>query len=274
MKNGNQLFAGLSDMDVAKRIDRLRLQNVAMGVLHLLQAIVIWVLNETKFKLPITATYPTDAPGLAPPRLWDPALFQLDIGGAIFLFLALSALAHFVIASPLYFPRYKADLKRGKNTARWVEYSVSASIMLVVIASITGIIDVAALIAIVGANAAMIFFGDMQERYEKPGGSLIPFWLGTVVGIIPWIAIGFYLFGVGAEGYDLSEVPGFVWVIFFALFAFFFSFGLNQWLQFKRIGRWANYLTGETTYVVLSLVAKSLLAWLLFANVLVLPTVS
>lgn len=268
------LFAGMSDTDVAKRIDRLRWQNLIMGVLHLAQAVVIWQLNETKFGLPVTGTYPTNAPGLEPPALWEPALFTLDIGTAIFLFLALSAAAHFVIASPFYFPRYKADLKRGKNTARWVEYSISSSVMLVVIASITGIVDIAALIAIVGANAAMILFGEIQERYEKPGGSLLPFWLGTVIGLVPWVAIGFYLFGVGADGYDLGEVPSFVWVIFFALFAFFFSFGLNQWLQFKRIGRWANYLTGETTYVVLSLTAKSLLSWLLFANVLVFPEMS
>jgi hypothetical protein len=274
MATNDLLFPGMTEDAIERRLRRLRVQNVLMGVLHLVQAVAIWFLNETKFKLDVTATYPTDAPGLAPAALWDPALYRLDIGLWIFLFLALSSVAHFVIASPWYFPRYSADLRRGKNTARWVEYSLSSSIMIIVIASITGIVDIAALIAIFGANAAMIMFGDVQERYERPGGSLVPFWLGTVVGLVPWVAIGFYLFGVGAEGYDIGEVPGFVWVIFFSLFAFFFSFGLNQWLQFKRIGKWANYFRGETTYVVLSLVAKSLLAWLLFANVLVLPTVT
>jgi hypothetical protein len=266
------LFPGMTVEAIDTRLRRLRIQNVLMGVLHLGQAIAIWVLNETKFSLPVTATYPTDAPGLQPPSLWEPAIGSIDIGLWVFLFLAISSLAHFVIASPFYFPRYAADIRRGKNTARWVEYSISSSIMIIIIASITGIIDVAALIAIFGANAAMIMFGDLQERYERPGGSLLPFWLGTIVGLVPWVAIGFYLFGVGADGYDLSQVPGFVWVIFFSLFAFFFSFGLNQWLQFKRLGKWANYFHGETTYVVLSLVAKSLLSWLLFANVLVFAT--
>jgi hypothetical protein len=274
MSSDQLLFPGMTEVDIEARLRRLRVQNVLMGVLHLVQAVAIWSLNETRFKLDVTATYPTNAPGLAPPELWQPALFRLDVGLWVFLFLAISSLAHFVIASPFYFPRYAADLRRGKNTARWVEYSVSSSIMILIIASITGIVDVAAMIAIFGANAAMIMFGDLQERYERPGGSLLPFWLGTVVGLVPWVAIGFYLFGVGADGYDLSQVPGFVWVIFFALFAFFFSFGLNQWLQFRRIGKWSNYFRGETTYVVLSLVAKSLLSWLLFANVLVLPTVS
>jgi hypothetical protein len=267
------LFPGMTEDAIASRLKRLRVQNVLMGLLHLIQAVAIWVLNETKFTLPVSATYPTDAPGFAAPRLWEPAIGSIDIGLWIFVFLALSAFFHFVIASPWYFARYSADIRRGKNSARWFEYSLSSSVMLIVIASITGIIDVAAFIAIFGANVAMILFGDIQERYERPGGSLLPFWFGTLVGLVPWVAIGFYLFGVGADGYDLSQVPFFVWIIFFSLFAFFFSFGLNQWLQFKRIGKWANYFRGETTYVVLSLVAKSLLAWLLFANVLVLPTV-
>jgi len=269
----NPLFPAMSDADIQARLGRLRWQNIALGVLHLGQAIAVWALNETKFALPVTGTYPTNAPGLEPPSLQDPALWSIDVGLWIFAFLAISAVAHFTIASPWYFPRYAADIRNGKNTARWVEYSISSSVMIIVIAAITGIVDIAAFIAIFGANAAMIFFGDIQERYEKPGGSLLPFWLGTIVGLVPWVAIGIYLFGVGSATTDLSLVPSFVWVIFFSLFAFFFSFGLNQWLQYKRIGKWANYFHGETTYVVLSLVAKSLLAWLLFANVLVMPNV-
>ncbi len=262
------LFPDMTEEAIGARLRRLRWQNVAMGVLHLGQAVAVWWLNETNFALPVTATYPAGPPG-TPPALWEPAIGSVDIGLWIFAFLALSAFFHFLIASPWYFPRYAADLRRGKNSARWVEYSLSSSVMLIVIAAITGIVDIAAFIAIFGANVAMIAFGEIQERYERPGGSLLPFWLGTLVGLVPWVAIGFYLFGVGAEGYDLAQVPDFVWVIFFAIFAFFFSFGLNQWLQFKRVGPWRNYFVGETTYVVLSLVAKSLLSWLLFANVLV-----
>ena len=63
--------------------------------------------------------------------------------------------------------------------------------------------------------------------------------------------------------------PGFVYGIIGSLFVFFNSFAINQWLQYKQVGRWQDYLTGERTYIVLSLVAKSLLAWQVFANVLV-----
>lgn len=54
-----------------------------------------------------------------------------------------------------------------------------------------------------------------------------------------------------------------------ARFVFFFSFGVNQWLQYRGIGRWADYGSGEKTYLVLSLVAKSVLAWQIFAGSLI-----
>jgi hypothetical protein len=120
------------------------------------------------------------------------------------------------------------------------------------------------MIALFGVNAAMIFFGAVQEKYERPGGSLTPFWLGCIVGIVPWIAIGLYLLSPGS---DLSP-PGFVYGIYVSLFPFFNVFALNQWLQYKRVGRWADYMYGEKVYVFLSLFAKSALAWQVFAGTL------
>jgi hypothetical protein len=61
-------------------------------------------------------------------------------------------------------------------------------------------------------------------------------------------------------------VPGFVYGIVTSLFVFFMSFALNQWLQYRRIGRWADYAFGEKVYLVLSLVAKTALAWQIFGG--------
>jgi hypothetical protein len=59
-----------------------------------------------------------------------------------------------------------------------------------------------------------------------------------------------------------------VYGIFFSLFVFFNCFAINQLLQYKKVGKWSNYLVGERTYVTLSLIAKSLLAWQIFASTL------
>jgi hypothetical protein len=136
--------------------------------------------------------------------------------------------------------------------------------MIVLIAMLTGITDAAALIALFGVNAGMIFFGSAQERYEQPGGSLWPFWMGAVLGVVPWLAIAVYLVSPGSD----AQPPGFVYAIFISLFLFFNIFALIQWLQYKRIGRWRAYLAGERTYILLSLVAKSALAWQVFGGTL------
>ncbi len=54
-----------------------------------------------------------------------------------------------------------------------------------------------------------------------------------------------------------------------SLFLFFNCFAITQVLQHAAKGKWADYLRGETVYIVLSLTAKSALAWQVFANVLI-----
>jgi len=239
----------------------LRRTNLVLGLLHAVQGAVILSLGNG-FSLPVTGTFLEGPPGsgIGHPR----TLFDLSIGGAVAAFLFVSALAHFAIASPPGFRRYRAGLEAGRNYGRWIEYSVSASLMVVLIAMITGISDVAALGALFGVNAAMILFGLVQERYERPGGSLLPFWLGSLVGIVPWIVIGVYLISPGVA----AQPPGFVYGIYVSLFLFFNSFAVNMWLQYRQKGRWADYLFGERVYALLSLVAKSLLAWQVFAATL------
>lgn len=232
-----------------------------MGAFHAAQAAaVLWLSND--FTTPVTATYLTGPPGS---QAGDPTvLFDLPFAEGVAGFLALSALFHWLIVSPPFFERYLRGLDEGRNHFRWVEYSLSSSLMIVLIAALTGITDGSALTALFGVNAAMIFFGAVQEKYERPGGSLTPFWLGCIVGIVPWVAIGIYLVSPGSS----AEPPGFVYAIYASLFVFFNVFALNQWLQYRQIGRWRNYLYGESAYIVLSLVAKSLLAWQVFGGTL------
>jgi hypothetical protein len=249
------------DTAVSAQIARLRPYNLTAGVLHLGQAIAIVILANS-FALPVTASYMTGPPGATTPRQ-TVTLFSVSFAWAIAAFFALSALAHFTVSGPGW-SSYVAELRLSRNPFRWLEYSLSASIMIVLIAMLTGIEDVAALVALIGVNASMIGFGWMQERYEQPGGSLQPFWLGCIAGIIPWIAIAIYLIGPGAR----AHAPGFVYGIFFSLFVLFNCFAVNQWLQYRQIGRWRDYLVGERAYITLSLVAKSLLAWEIFASTL------
>ena len=140
--------------------------------------------------------------------------------------------------------------------------------MIVLIAQVTGIADITALISIFGVNASMILFGWLQEKYETPGnGGWLPFIFGCITGIVPWVALAFYVLSIG--GVSDTSAPAFVYGIVFTIFIFFNSFALVQWVQYKKVGKWSNYLRGERTYITLSLIAKSALAWQIFANTLI-----
>lgn len=251
-------------MDRPEAFTRLRWFNAAMGLLHALSGAAMLLLAND-FALPVATTFLDAQPGgeLDPGRL--ETQFTLRVGPAVAAFLLISAVFHFIVASPWGYRRYVNELRHTRNRFRWVEYALSASLMIVLIAMLTGISDVAALLAIAGVNASMILFGWLMETGSAPGDGAdwTPFVFGCIAGAIPWIAIGIYLFGPG------SAVPSFVYIIFFTIFVFFNCFAVNQWLQYRAVGRWRDYLFGERVYISLSLVAKSALAWQVFANTLV-----
>ncbi len=233
--------------------------NLIAGVFHLVQMILILVL-ATDFTLPITASYMDGPPGT--PLLAPVTVLDSRIAWGVALFFGLSALFHFLVITPMFI------LAAKRNYFRWVEYSLSSSIMIVLIAQIVGITDAAALIAIFGVNASMILFGWLQEKYETPGsGGWMPFIFGCIAGSVPWIVIAFYTIAPGST--SANEVPGFVIGIIISLFLLFNIFAIVQFLQYKPVGKWSNYLKGEKAYIVLSLVAKSALAWQIFAGTLV-----
>jgi hypothetical protein len=256
--------SAILQLPLEKQLRRLRVWNIVVGLVLAVEAILVGLLTNG-FSLPVTGGFINGPPGTIPGSY---RLFNIATGWGIFTFLVISAVALLLIASPFVFPWYKQNLIQSRNYGRWIEYFFSSSIMIVLIAQITGISDIAALIAIFAINASMILFGALQEKYEKPGKqpNLLPFWFGCFAGIIPWIAIVIYVIAPGVA----ASPPGFVYGIIVSLFVFFNCFAVNMILQYRQIGPWRDYLFGEKVYIILSLTAKSLLAWLVFANVLVL----
>jgi hypothetical protein len=202
-------------------------------------------------------------------------LFSFPLAYLIASFFLMSAIAHFMAGWPLR-ARYEAWLARGMNPLRWIEYAFSSTVMIVAIAYISYIQEFTALIAIAGVNAAMNLFGWSMEAANEgrlDRGERVDwkhFIFGCIAGIVPWIAIFSVIWAYNIqEGLpaDLS-IPTFVYVIIGSLFVAFNIFAITMVLQYKQVGRWKDYLAGEKTYMILSLVAKSLLAWQVWSGTL------
>lgn len=254
-------------MERNSRFVRLRWYNAIMGVFHLAQSVVIFMMSND-FTLPINTSFLNffqDTQTLQPVT---ETVINLPLGPMIALFLLISAVAHFIIASPLAFGWYVRNLRKGINYARWYEYSVSASVMIVLIAMLCGMYDIAGLMLAFVLTAVMNLCGLMMEVHNQTTKKTnwTSYIIGCIAGVAPWIAITVYFFGSVSTGE--GSVPTFVYFIVPTLFVFFFSFALNMFLQYKKVGPWRDYLYGERVYVLLSLIAKSALAWQVFAGTL------
>lgn len=193
-------------------------------------------------------------------------LWTINFAWLVASFMFMSAIAHAIILT-VYKKKYVEDLKLGINKARWIEYSISASTMMVAIALLSGMQDLASLVMIFGLVAGMNLMGLVMEvvNADKKEVSWLSFIIGCGAGVVPWIAFGIYVWA--ANAYSVNGVPGFVYGIYASIFVFFNCFAINMYLQYKKIGPWKDYLYGEKVYIILSLVAKSALAWQVYAGV-------
>ena len=241
--------------------------NLVMGLLHFIQGgiMLFAALNITKiadFKISIQSYFlafdTTQRRLVTLPK--ELGLFPFGIYVSVFLFL--SAAFHFLIVTKKGNQIYNKNLEKGMNPFRWYEYALSSSLMIILVAMLFGVYDIGSLMLMFGLNASMNLFGLLMEKinqYTKKT-DWSSFIFGTVAGIIPWIVITMYAFGNA----DPGEVPWFVYAVFSSYFVFFNLFPINMIFQYCKVGKWSNYIYGERVYIILSLVAKSVLAWLVF----------
>mmetsp|Transcript_79148 Transcript_79148/g.255924 ORF Transcript_79148/g.255924 Transcript_79148/m.255924 type:complete len:291 (+) Transcript_79148:110-982(+) len=257
--------------DMAEK--RLWRWNLAMGIMHLVWAVICLIVGLGKsrageFRIPELTSYPDwSGGGRRGPVAAQQLRGLIPFVALTSVFAWMSAAAHFCVL--VCFKQYVKDLRAGLNQIRWLEYAGSSSLMIVLISMLFGIWDSHLLFQIGACNACMNFFGYAFEVQNRPGNKIdwSNFIFGCFAGACPWASVLSYVFSTNGDG-----VPGFVWGILAAYLIMFNTFPINMWLQYAQVGAWyrdeaggfpgAGYYFGEKVYQVLSLVAKTLLLWL------------
>ena len=240
--------------------------NIIMGFLHLIQGVFMFLVsNDTTY--PIYTNFlgfNVETLSLSPQ---SKLLYELRFGPAVAAFLLISAVAHFYLGT-VGNKSYVENLKKGMNPTRFYEYALSSSLMIVLVGMLSGLWDLGAIILIFGINAMMNLFGIMMEIHNQSTQKTnwISFVYGSIAGIVPWIVI--FIYFIGSVNSGDAKPPAFVYAIIPTLFVFFNIFAINMVLQYRKVGRWKDYLFGERVYIILSLTSKSVLAWLIFAGTL------
>lgn len=259
------------EVSTGSKLKNLRVWNLVMSFLHAAQGVAVVVLSRDAL-FPVTTNYITtdslagteEAPVLISATR---NLADVNLAYIVAAFFFMSAIAHLYIAT-VYRKKYEQNLVKGINKVRWYEYGISASTMMIAIAMLSGVSDLSTIVMIFGATLVMNLCGLIMEVHNQT--TLKTNWLsyvvGTIAGLGPWVVVGIYFWG--ANQFGEGQIPTFVYYIYASIFLFFSSFAVNMILQYRKTGRWNDYLYGEKAYMFLSLVAKSVLAWQVFAGTL------
>lgn len=202
----------------------------------------------------------------------DNFCYGIDLGWLIISFHILSFLfqsfaTYTDYKGPVFGYRYSIMIDNNRNPLRFIEYSISASIMLISIALINGVTDINLIISIAVLTASCQLCGLAVEYIDDKKIK----WLLHLIGWLQFI----WAYGIIAYAFfksiDASNEsggitpPSFVYVIVFILFILYSSFGF---VQLTELIINLNPYTKEKSYVLLSLTAKLLLGWMIFSNVL------
>jgi hypothetical protein len=251
--------------------DSLFTWNKYLAILHAVQGVLILILSVNR-SFPVTTSYlgvdtlQTQAQGHTVLATGTQQLFSVNMAYLIAAFFFMSAIAHVLMATRLR-KQYENDLKKGVNKIRWIEYAFSASTMMVAIGLLVGVQDISTLLMMFGLIAVTNLLGLAMEVYNQGARKVnwLSFVIGCVASALPWIVVVIYLVSGAVYG---STAPAFVYWIFVTIGILFDSFAVNMYLQYRKVGNWKDYLYGERTYMILSLVAKTALAWQIFAGAL------
>lgn len=252
-------------------LESLNKWNIGLAILLAQQAILLLILSRS-YSLPVTTNYLTTdtlASQAADKTVWAPAthyLFDINLIYLVIAILLVGVFTHGFVAS-VYRKRYEADLKKGLNKVRWLTHILGGGLVLITIALINGISDFSTLLAIFAMSEILGLFGLLVEsRKELSQHPRVIGKITFVAFITPWLITAFYLFG--AQIFGDRSLPAHVYWLDGTIFLLFAAKLVNNYLHSRKYKRWADYLYMEKTYLVLSFLLKSAIAWQIFFAVL------
>jgi hypothetical protein len=253
----------------------LRKFNIIAAVVLAIQAIALLVLSVA-YKVPIYIAHTTgDAlqAKLRGTEVTAPALHELwriDVAYLAAATLLITAVTYVLVAT-VWRTKYEAWLKKDMQPLRWVAAAVAGSLLLIVLALVVGVNDVANLKSIVMFTVLAILGVAWLELQPSRRGKLdAAGWVRLVIvvgaGVMPWLIILGAMLATNIFG--SVGVPSYAWLMLATLVIGCTAYAANVCLARKKQGKWGNYLNAEAWCICLMLVIETVFIWELFAAVL------
>jgi hypothetical protein len=252
----------------------LRSWNIVLGVIYAALGLSTLLLSTPR-PLALSTFFSTKdslSSQVAGETVFAPATHVLGNFNLIYLVALLlfgAAVYHALLASSLR-NIYEADLRRGVNRLRWLEYGFCGGLIVAILAAVAGMHDIASLAMLYGlviASALVVVVLEVRAVSARQRELVLALKTSAVfASVLPWLIIGLYI--IGSMLWGAGQLPAHIRLAVAVIFGLFLLAAANIYMQRNKFGVWANYYHGERIYLVLVLVIKALLAGLFIAGVL------
>jgi hypothetical protein len=154
---------------------------------------------------------------------------EISILGLVVFFHACSFAWQFAVLWPTSLRElYHANLAKGYNAYRWIEYSVSAPVMLIVISAILGEIDVVVYFLLAVCTSVLMGLGYLQEVHMRE--TIVPHVMGWVLYVFTWAGptFTFAVSLVRGSNPPPDRVLFYIWLTYVLMISLFGCFGFVQ----------------------------------------------
>lgn len=262
-----------------KNFTSLKKWNILLAFLHFVQfigAITFAALNTNavNFRVPLLTHYAEWLEDTGPKDATQ-KIATIPLAFVTCALPLMTSFSHLFVVKN--FNQYQENLGNFFNTWRWIEYSVTSTLMFFLIALLFSIYDLSTLLCLCVMNATVMYCGYLMEQHNKDflkGTNAVvslkwhSFWVGSAIGIVQWAL----LYSTFSQG-DSSNMPAFVWAAIMTYFFLYFVFALNMGNFYRKVANSGQekfkmyYTQTENNYMWLSLISKSILLWIIIFGV-------
>jgi hypothetical protein len=235
-----------------------RLLAISTGLFLLLAVLSAILINDASYQLTLGHMAKDALASQGGSTVLAPAshyLFDLPLRMIVPVILGLSALGTGLAMTRLR-ASYDKDLKNGVRPFRWIYLAVTASLMVLVVALLSGITDLVVLKVLAGVIVVSKLLEWLSEKQNKGARNpqLFAFVLAIVLGALPWLLIG--ASAIGTSVFGLERFGWHVYALYAVVLGSFILLALNHIKYFRRVGQWKDYLYVERNFLAIDLAAK------------------
>lgn len=193
---------------------------------------------------------------------------KIDVSG---LALKIILIMIFLITAGFHFfyytnYRYYKEVLGGRNRFRWVEYGITATMMIFVLCLISGVKEIYSALATVFLSILMMSFGFFFEMNKDPKVKLSAIIMGFFALVCIWsIILGQFIPNIISAKEDQNyNIPDWVYGVLFPMIFWWVSFGIVTILNYKAYRKKGyDFTRYEKYYIILSYLSKAFMGYYL-----------